>query len=100
MNRDFVTEIVGVVSEVVALDAGTQQRIEQTIRCRFAGERLPIYQSRPAGPDDVLRQIDHGLRAGKSVAQIAEEMGRHRSMLYKHLKKSRSERKRGDNPPG
>lgn len=94
MKRDFVAELVGVVTEVASLDAGAQQRIEQTIRQRFGGERLPIYPTAPLNPEQVMRQIDEGLRQRKSIDEIAAEVGRHRSSLYRYLGKSRKQRQK------
>lgn len=92
-KRDFVTEILGVVSEVAAVDAAAQQRIEQTIRTRFGGERLPIYAERPLDHDQLMARIEQGLRQRKTVDEIASEVGRHRSSLYRHIGKSRAARK-------
>lgn len=85
MKRDFVTELIGVVSEVAALDASAQQRIEQTIRCRFGGQRASICASRPTGQDQLLAQINQGLSERKSVRQIAPELGIGRSTIYRML---------------
>ena len=92
-KRDLVAEILDVVTEVAAVDAAVQQRIEQTIRSRFGGERLPIYSERPLGHDELMARINRGLRERKSVDEIASEVGRHLSSLYRHMNKSCTARK-------
>lgn len=82
MNKmDFVREVVAIARETTGLDSKALAKLEDQIRCQFAGETVRIAPRPPVTYED----IDAGLRQRKSVRVMSSEFGISRSTIYRML---------------
>jgi hypothetical protein len=79
VTPDFVAEVVAMVAEETPLEPDRCAALARLIRDRQGGRRVWIGSKGPAVDPD---QVEARLRAGKSVARIAGEIGVGRSTIY------------------
>lgn len=85
-RRDFVAEMLGLVSEVGGVEPSALATLEAQIRQRFGGERVAILTTAPTDREARLAQINAGLSKRKRVTEIAAELGVSRVTVYRNLK--------------
>lgn len=88
---DFVAQVAALAAEVAGADPARLPRLERELRRRF-GSMCVWIPAQPPEPPISLERVNAGLRAGRSVREIAGETGVSRSTIYRLLGSRKSQR--------
>jgi hypothetical protein len=84
MSGDLIGDAIDRLAELApALDTGIVRALEMELRTAYGGAQIYIQQKRPR-PSVTPEHIDPSL----PIAAQAEQLGRHRTHLYRLLKRS------------
>lgn len=88
---DFVAQVAALACEIAGADPARVPRLERELRRRF-GSTCVWIPSQPPEPAVSLERVNAGLRAGRTVREIAGETGVSRSTIYRLLGRRKSQR--------
>lgn len=87
---DFVAQVAALACEIAGADPARAPRLERELRRRFGSTCVWISSQSPEPVS--LERVNAGLRAGRTVREIAGETGVSRSTIYRLLGSRKSQR--------